>query len=73
MKYVTFEHHGREQVGALDTAANRIYPLDLDGMIAVISRRAVTVPERHSGGIDVAEAHLPCADSASTSQHLLRG
>jgi 2-keto-4-pentenoate hydratase/2-oxohepta-3-ene-1,7-dioic acid hydratase in catechol pathway len=50
MKYVTFEHHGREQVGALDMTANRIYPLDLDGMIAVISRQAVTVPERHSGG-----------------------
>jgi hypothetical protein len=31
MKYVTFEHQGREQVGVLDTAANRIYPLDLDG------------------------------------------
>jgi hypothetical protein len=40
MKYVTFEHHGREQVGALDTAANRIYPPDLDGMIAVIPSRA---------------------------------
>jgi hypothetical protein len=26
MKYVTFENHGREQVGALDTAANRIRP-----------------------------------------------
>jgi len=34
MKYATFEHGGRERVGLVDTAAGRIHPLDVDGMMA---------------------------------------
>jgi hypothetical protein len=37
MKYATFEHGGRERVGLVDTAAGRIHPLDVDGMIAILS------------------------------------
>jgi hypothetical protein len=40
MKYATFEHGGRERVGLVDTAAGRIHPLDVDGMIALLGRPA---------------------------------
>ncbi len=38
MRYATFEHDGHERVGLVDTAAGRIHPLDVDGMIAMLAR-----------------------------------
>jgi 2-keto-4-pentenoate hydratase/2-oxohepta-3-ene-1,7-dioic acid hydratase in catechol pathway len=58
MKYATFEHGGRERVGLVDTAADRIHPLDVDGMVAILARPRVPMPDLKGGGLDLAEVRL---------------
>ncbi|SRR6266851_2845438 len=58
MKYATFEHGGRERVGLVNTAAGRIHPLDVDGMIAILARPPVPMPDQQGGGLDLAEVRL---------------
>lgn len=58
MKYATYEHGGRERVGLVDTAVGRIYPLDVDGMIAILARPRVPMPDLQGGGLDLGEVRL---------------
>jgi hypothetical protein len=52
MKYATFEHGGRERVGLVDTAAGLIHSLDIDGMIAILARPRIPMPDLQGGGFD---------------------
>jgi 2-keto-4-pentenoate hydratase/2-oxohepta-3-ene-1,7-dioic acid hydratase in catechol pathway len=58
MKYATFEHGGRERVGLVDTAAGRIHPLDVDGMVAILARPRAPTPDLQGEGLDLAEVRL---------------
>ncbi len=50
MRYATFEHDGHERVGLVDTAAGRIHPLDVDGMIAMLARPRAPSPDLQGRG-----------------------
>jgi len=60
MKFATFLHAGREQVGLVDAQAERVYPVDAADMVDLISRYAEIAPQIRSdgGGIELSEVQL---------------
>jgi len=60
MKFATFQHGGRAQVGLVDAEAERIYPVEARDMVDLIRRFDEIAPGIHmnGNGMDLAEVTL---------------
>ena len=60
MKFATFTHGGREQVGLVDADAERIYPVDARDMVDLIRRFSEIAPgiRMNGNGMDLADVTL---------------
>ncbi|MCS0495087.1 fumarylacetoacetate hydrolase family protein [Ancylobacter sp. MQZ15Z-1] len=50
MKFATFRHGGREQVGLVDSEAERVYPVDVADMVELIARYDEIAPKIRMNG-----------------------
>ncbi|HEY9216349.1 MAG TPA: Rv2993c-like domain-containing protein, partial [Ancylobacter sp.] len=60
MKFATFIHGGREQVGLVDADAERIYPVEVRDMVDLIRRFDEIAPgiRMNGNGMDLADVTL---------------